>query len=186
VLDGYSRAIVHHEIRLDMTTLDVEVVIERALDKLPPGTPRPRLITDNGSQYISADFKAYLSERDVSHSRARVRHPQSNGKIERFHKSLKGECVRQTAMADLAEARRLVAHYVEQYNIKRLQGALHYLAPSDYLQGPQHVEKRLADRQAALQAAAARRREHWQAQAKQPVAEADDAPCLRSQAAASG
>ncbi|RMD58305.1 transposase, partial [Candidatus Parcubacteria bacterium] len=44
VLDGYSRAIIHHEIRTDMTTLDVQVVIERALESLPPDMPRPRII----------------------------------------------------------------------------------------------------------------------------------------------
>lgn len=186
VLDGYARAIIHHEIRLDMTTLDVEVVIERALEKLPLGTPRPRLITDNGSQYVSADFKAYLRERDVSHSRARVRHPQSNGKIERFHKSLKGECVRQTAMADLAEARRLVAQYIEQYNTKRLHSALHYLTPADYLLGQEHVEQCLAERQAALQAAAERRREHWRTQTNQPMTKTAASLSLRSEAAASG
>jgi len=85
VLDGYSRAIMHHEVRLDMTTTDVEIVMERALAHLPAGAPKPRLISDNGPQYISAQFKSYLRERDVSHSRARARHPESNGKIERFH-----------------------------------------------------------------------------------------------------
>jgi putative transposase len=184
VLDGYSRAIIHHEIRLDMTTLDVEVVIERALAKLPPGTPRPRLITDNGSQYVSADFKAYLRERDVSHSRTRVRHPQSNGKIERFHKSLKGECVRQTAMADFEEARRLIAHYVEQYNTQRLHSALQYLTPNDYLQGVEHIQARLATRQATFQAAAKHRREQWRAQAATETkneSQSSDATSLRAE-----
>jgi putative transposase len=161
LLDGYSRAIIHHEVRLDMTTTDVEIVIERALERLPPGTPRPRLITDNGSQYVSAEFKGYLRERDISHSRARVRHPQSNGKLERFHKSLRGECVRQTAMADLEEARRLIAVYVEQYNTKRLHSALNYLTPADYLQGAQRVCAALARRQEALQLAAEKRRAFW-------------------------
>ena len=108
VLDGYSRAIVHHEVRTDMTTLDVQVVIERALEKLPEEAPRPRIITDNGGQYVASEFKAYLRERDISHSRARPRHPQSNGKIERFHKSLKVECIRRKAMGSLEEARILI------------------------------------------------------------------------------
>ncbi len=71
-----------------MTTLDVQVVIERALEKLPVDAPRPRIITDNGGQYVVSEFKAYLRERDISHSRVCLRHPQGNGKIERFHKSL--------------------------------------------------------------------------------------------------
>ena len=62
VLDGFSRYIIHHEVRLGMTTTDVEIVLERALAKLPSGTPRPRLITDNGSQYVSTQLKAYLRE----------------------------------------------------------------------------------------------------------------------------
>jgi len=162
VLDGYSRYIVHHEVRLDMTTTDVEIVMERALAKLPTGSPRPRLITDNGSQYISAQFKAYLRERKVSHSRSRPRHPQSNGKVERFHKSLKRECVRVTAMADLEEARRLIAKYVEQYNTRRLHCALNYLTPADYLKGNEHVQYRLKERKTALATAAHRRRAYWQ------------------------
>jgi transposase InsO family protein len=167
VLDGYSRAIVHHEVRLDMTTTDVEIVLERALAKLPPGSPRPRLITDNGGQYVSAQFKAYLRERDVSHSlkatgsRARPGHPQSNGKLERFHKSLKGECVRVMAMADLEEARRLIAQYVEEYNARRLHSALNYLTPADYLQGDAHVQFRLQERKSAMADAAQRRRAYW-------------------------
>ena len=52
---------------------------------------------------------------------------KNNGKLERFHKSLKGECVRQTAMADLEEAKRLIGRYIEQYDTQRLHSALHYL-----------------------------------------------------------
>jgi hypothetical protein len=99
-----------------------------------------------------------------------VRDPQSNGKLERFHKSLKGECVRVSAMADLEEARRLVALFVEQYNNQRLHSALRYLTPADYMRGQEHVRARLAGRQAALSAAAQRRRLHW----KQQTARTED------------
>lgn len=112
VLDGYSRDIVHHEVRMSMETRDVEVVIERALEKLPQGIPKPRVISDNGPQYTSKDFKDFLKERDVSHSRARPYHPQSNGKIERFHGTIKSECVRREPLTDLERARNVIAHYV--------------------------------------------------------------------------
>ena len=161
VLDGYSRAIVHHEVRTDMRTLDVQVVIERALEKLPAGVPRPRIITDNGGQYVSAEFKAYLRERDISHTRTRPRHPQSNGKIERFHKSLKAECVRRKAMGSLEEARRLIAVYVDEYNNRRLHAALDYLTPSDYLKGEEHIARRLLEREERLQRAREERKRAW-------------------------
>lgn len=81
-----------------MTTRDVEFVTEHALEKLPTECEMPRLITDNGSPYVSKEFQSYLRERDICHSKAKVNHPQSNSKIERFHKSLKQECIRVTAM----------------------------------------------------------------------------------------
>ena len=68
VLDGYSRSIVYHEVRLAMETRDVEIVMERALGSLPKGHPRPRLITDNGSQYLSGEFKTCLNERKIRHT----------------------------------------------------------------------------------------------------------------------
>ena len=167
ILDGYSRAIIHHEVRTDMTTVDVEIVTERALEKLPDGLEQmPRLITDNGSQYVSAEFKNYLRERDISHSKARVNHPQSNGKIERFHKSLKEECVRVTPMANLEEARKLINDYVIDYNENRLHSALKYLTPADYLKGEKHIEQCLEERKKKLKEAAKARRISRQSEAQ--------------------
>lgn len=167
ILDGYSRAIVHHEVRTDMTTIDVEIVTERALEKLPDGLEQmPRLITDNGSQYVSAEFKGYLRERDISHSKARVNHPQSNGKIERFHKSLKQECIRVTPMATLEEARKLIDSYVIDYNENRLHSALKYLTPADYLKGEKYIEQCLEERKKKLREAAKARRISRQSKAQ--------------------
>lgn len=161
VLDGYSRAILHHEIRLKMETSDVELVIQRALDALPKGAPRPRIISDNGSQYVSGQFKTFLRNTGCAHSKARVRHPQSNGKIERWHKTIKSECVRRVALGSLDEARLILAKYVQEYNETRLHSALNYLTPADYLKGPEHIAARLAARDAAFKEADQRRREHW-------------------------
>lgn len=161
VLDGYSRYIVHHEVRRNMSTLDVQVVIERALEKLPKGSIRPRIITDNGGPYVALEFKRYLREKDISHTRTRARHPQSNGKIERFHKSLKEECVRREAMGSLEEARELIGRYVEEYNNRRLHAALNYLRPVDYLKGEEHVSLLLEERARKLEEAREHRRKVW-------------------------
>lgn len=161
VLDGYSRSIIHHEVREKMETNDVELVIQRALDTLSKDTPRPRIISDNGSQYVSGQFKIFLRNTGCSHSKARVRHPQSNGKIERWHKTIKSECVRRVALGDLEEAREVLVRYVQEYNETRLHSALNYLTPSDYLKGPQHIAGRLAARKAAFEVADRNRRQHW-------------------------
>lgn len=165
VLDGFSRAIIHHEIRLRMETNDVEIVIQRALDTLSKGTPRPRIISDNGSQYVSAQFKVFLRDAGCAHSKARVRHPQSNGKIERWHKTVKNECVRRTALGDLEEAQEVVAAYVLNYNTVRLHSAINYLTPADALQGLAHIAEKLAQRKAVFQAADVARRAYWKKEA---------------------
>jgi putative transposase len=161
VLDGFSRAIIHHEIRLKMETRDVQIVIQRALDTLPKGTARPRLISDNGSQYVSAQFKGFIRDAGCAHSKARVRHPQSNGKIERWHKSIKTECVRRAPLGDLEEAQKVVADYVLNYNTVRLHSAIHYLTPADALRGNDHIAAKLAQRKEDFCAADSRRRAYW-------------------------
>ena len=159
VLDGYSRFIVHWDLRASMTTDDVELVIQRALESLPKGVPKPRLISDNGPPSISMEFRSYLRDQEVVHSRIRVGHPQSNGKTFRFHKSLKSEGIRVSPLGDLEEAREIIKSYVQAYNHERLHASLNYLTPSDYLKGSEHVTKRLEDRKAALGNARKIRRE---------------------------
>ncbi|MGC8596132.1 MAG: transposase, partial [Candidatus Kryptoniota bacterium] len=133
VIDGYSRYIVHHELRTSMEEYDVEITIERALEKFP--FERPGLISDNGSQYVSRDFAEFLRLTGLQHTRTSVGYPQSNGKIERFHESISQECLRKRSLIDIEDARKQVAEYIEYYNTRRLHSALYYLTPEDYLNG---------------------------------------------------
>lgn len=142
ILDGYSRYIVHFELRERMTALDVEITIARALDKFP--NTGPRLITDNGAPFIARDFHDYLRWVKLDQVRTRVHHPQSNGKLERWHRSLEEECLRQKALLGLDDARRIIGDYVTYYNTQRLHSALFYLTPEDFLVG--RVESRLNER----------------------------------------
>ena len=59
---------------------------------------RPRIISDNGPQFIAEDFKEFIRISGMTHVRTSLFYPQSNGKIERWHKSLKGECIRRDAV----------------------------------------------------------------------------------------
>ena len=133
VLDGCSRYIVHHELRESMTELDVEIVCQAALEK-HPGV-QPRIISDNGPQFIANDFKAFVRHSGMTHVRTSPYYPQSNGKLERWHGSLKTETIRPNCPRDAEEAIKVIAAYVRHYNEVRLHIAIGYVTPADYLAG---------------------------------------------------
>ena len=133
VLDGCSRYIVHWEIRESMTERDVETIVQRALERHPG--EKPRIISDNGPQFIARDFKEFIRLTGVTHVRTSPYYPQSNGKLERWHGSLKRECIRPAAVSSFDEARRRISSYVDHYNNARLHSALGYVTPADKLIG---------------------------------------------------
>jgi transposase InsO family protein len=153
VLDGFSRYIVHWEIRTSMTEADVEIVLQRAREKFPDATPR--IISDNGPQFLAKDFKEFIRLSGMTHVRTSPYYPQSNGKQERWHATLKQECIRPQTPLNLEDARRIVEHFVERYNTVRLHSAIGYVAPKDKLEG--RAEAILAERERKLQAARERR-----------------------------
>ena len=133
LLDGYSRFIVHWEIRETMTEADVETIIQRAREKFPE--LHPRIISDNGPQFIARDFKEFIRICGMSHVRTSPFHPQSNGKLERWFRSLKSGCIRPKTPLSLDDARRVVTDFVQYYNTIRLHSAIGYVTPKDKLQG---------------------------------------------------
>jgi putative transposase len=155
LLDGFSRYIVHWEIRETMKEFDTEVVVQRALEKYPG--EHPRIITDNGPQFIARDFKDFIRLVGLTHVRTSPYYPQSNGKLERWHGSIKRECIRPACPGSLDEALRLVASYVDQYNHVRLPSALGYITPADKLNGLDAVI--FAERDRKLEEARARRKQ---------------------------
>ncbi len=114
VLDGFRRAIVHWDICEKMEEQDVEIVLQKALEKTPGA--KPRIISDNGPQFTAKDFKVFLRVFGLSHARTKPYYPQSNGKIERWHGSLKDECIRGSCPRTLEEARVRMTAYVDHYN----------------------------------------------------------------------
>mgnify|MGYP000518806602 CR=1 FL=1 len=149
ILDGFSRYIVHWEIRESMTERDVEIILQRAREKFP--NARPRIISDNGPQFISKDFKEFIRISGMTHVRTSPYYPQSNGKLERYHKTIKGTCIRVRTPLSLEDARDIVADFVNRYNTRRLHSAIGYITPRDKLQG--RAETILAGRDAKLAAA---------------------------------
>jgi putative transposase len=90
--------------RESMTEADIEIILERAKERYPG--VKPRIIFDNGPQFIARDFKEFIRISGMTHVRTSPYYPQSNGKIERWRKSLKGECIRPGTPLSLEDARR--------------------------------------------------------------------------------
>ena len=159
VLDGYSRSIVTWDLRESMTERDVELVLQRARE-LVPGA-KPRIISDNGPQFAARDFRTFIRICGMTHVRTAPYYPQSNGKIERWHKTLKSTTIRPAAPQDAAEARRLIGDFVEHYNNRRLHSAIGYVTPADKLAGREREIWALRDQR--LEAAREQRRRRRQA-----------------------
>lgn len=133
VLDGCSRTVLHWEIRESMKEQDAEMVVQRALEKYPEA--KPRLITDNGTQYTAHEFKRFIKRTGLTHVRTAPYYPQSNGKIERFHYTLKSQCVQRSSFISLEDAQKVTQRYIDYYNSERLHSSIGFIAPIDKLNG---------------------------------------------------
>jgi len=133
LIDGYSRYIVHYELKTSVEALDIEIMLDRARLKYPGESPI--LITDNGPQFIAKELKIYLNDVGITHRRTRFFYPQSNGKIERFYQTCKNELIRKNSFLSLEDLKRQLDLYMNIYNNERLHSALGYITPKDMLLG---------------------------------------------------
>ncbi len=137
-----------------MTEMDVEIIMQCAREKFPDA--KPRIISDNGPQFIAKDFKEFIRISGMTHVKTSPYYPQSNGKLERYHRTIKGDCIRVQSPLSLDDAKRLVTVFVERYNNVRLHSAIGYIAPKDKLDG--RSETIFAQRDSRLAAARETRR----------------------------
>lgn len=158
VLDGASRYIVHWEIREQMTEQNIEIVLQRARERFPQA--KPRIISDNGPQFIARDFKEFIRICGMTHVRTSPYYPQSNGKLERWHRTLKNTCIRPGVPLSVEDARRLVERFVEYYNTVRLHSAIGHVTPKDKLEGRDTIIHQNRDRK--LEEARQKRKENRQ------------------------
>lgn len=155
LVDGYSRYIVHYELKTSMEAIDIEIMLERARLKFPDASPV--LITDNGPQFIAKELKIYLNLMNITHRRTRFFYPQSNGKSERFNQSCKNEFVRRHSFLSLQDLLNQLAYYIKIYNTVRLHSAIGYITPYNMLMGRQ--EEIFSERRAKLERARQKRME---------------------------
>lgn len=155
MLDGYSRFVLDWELMPDMLGSSVESFVQRVKEKYPHA--KPRLINDNGSQFISLDFKRLLEKLEIQQVFTRRNHPQTNGKIERLNGTVKNEAIRPNAPVSYQEAWNILNNYSYEYNYQRLHAGISYLRPADMFFG--RGAKILSERNHKLSGARMKRKE---------------------------
>jgi putative transposase len=144
VLDAYSRYVVHWELLTSMAASDVRLVIQEAIERTGAS---PQVVTDNGSQFTALEFKDLIRRFALQHIRIRTYHPESNGVVERFHRSTR-EALSEGTLTNLSQVRALIGEWVQHYNEARLHASLGYLPPAEYYRGDPAA--RQAERQIKL------------------------------------
>jgi transposase InsO family protein len=135
VLDDYSRFIVHWELCKTMKAEDVERTIERAMDNaLLSKHQRPKLLSDNGACYIASELKNYLKTKGITQLHGKINHPQTQGKIERYHRSMKN-VVKLDHYYCPEELNAALETFVHYYNYHRYHESLDNVTPSDVYYG---------------------------------------------------
>ena len=127
---------VHHRLEAvyDMRAADVTGTLQLALTASGCASARvvhkPRVLSDNGSSYISGDLAKWLEDAGMHHVRGAPRHPQTQGKIERWHQTLKNRIlIENYYLPGQLEAQ--IARFVEHYNHRRYHESLQNLTPAD-------------------------------------------------------
>ena len=130
VMDDYSRFIIAHRLQRDMTSDSFIEVVQKAV----PITDRTRRLSDNGPGYVSRAFRDYLGMVGIRHILAAPFHPQTNGKLERYHQTLKRD-VNQLPYEMPSDPEAAIVAFVSYYNYRRYHKALCNVTPSDVLRG---------------------------------------------------
>ncbi len=138
VMDDYSRFILAWKLQKDMSADSLIEVIQEAVDATGmtdvPVEDRTRLLSDNGAGYVSRTFRDYLRLVGIGHILAAPYHPQTNGKLERYHQSIKRE-VNQVPYELPGQLERAIADFVDYYNYRRYHKALGNVTPADVILG---------------------------------------------------
>jgi len=138
VMDDYSRFILAWKLQRDMSAASLIEVIQEAIDATGMTEvsieDRTKLLSDNGAGYVSSAFRDYLHLVGIRHILAAPFHPQTNGKLERYHQTIKRE-VNQVPYELPGQLERAITNFVEYYNFRRYHKALGDVAPADVLHG---------------------------------------------------
>ena len=134
ILDDYSRYIIAWKLCTTMKAEDVTATLDLALQASGCDSAtvvaKPRLLSDNGSSYIAGDLADYIEEKGMKHVRGAPYHPQTQGKIERWHQTMKNRVLLEHYFLP-GDLERQIAAFVDHYNNKRYHESLGNLTPAD-------------------------------------------------------
>jgi len=138
ILDDYSRFIIAWRLCTSMSASDVSDTLDDALDFTGLNQAnvkhKPRLLSDNGPCYISGEMSGYLQDNGMTHTRGRPYHPQTQGKIERWHRSMKNQILLNHYYLP-GELQEHLQQFVNYYNHERYHESLDNLTPADVFYG---------------------------------------------------
>jgi len=138
VLDDYSRYIIAWKLFTTMSTDDVVQTLDLAIVNSGINRPtvrhKPRLLSDNGPCYIASGLQDYLDKNDMSHTRGQPYHPMTQGKIERWHRTMKNQIKLQNYHFP-GELEQEIKAFVDHYNHQRVHESLDNLTPADVYHG---------------------------------------------------
>jgi putative transposase len=145
--------VVHWELLTSMRAANVRRVMQQALETTGA---KPQLVSDNGSQFTASEFKQLVRLFEIEHIRIRTYHPESNGIIERFHRSTRKE-LGEAELGTLGRARELIARWIEHYNEERLHAGTQYPAAGRVYHGdpPARLKERSSKLEQGRNAASA-------------------------------
>jgi len=147
ILDDYSRYILACQLCIGMSAEEVKQTIETAIQftgiRNPKVMSRPRLLSDNGPCYLSKALREYLEEEGILHTRCKAYHPMTQGKTERYHRSMKNILLLENYYSP-DELENQIGLFVDYYNNHRYHEALNNLTPADvyYRKGHEILTKR--------------------------------------------
>lgn len=163
IIDGYSRYLVHWSLNTTMLAETVTMTVQQALERLDPqpaaiGVEPPRIVHDHGCQFLSAEWRSLIQSTGLADIKTRVAHPESNGVVERLHRTHREEAALDPDIS-YHQALDRFASWSRYYNHERPHSALKYLCPTDYYRGD--PKARLEERRRKLAAARTDRAAYW-------------------------
>lgn len=141
VLDDFSRYIIAWKLSPTMAATDVKETLDLAIDASGVDQVqihhRPRLLSDNGPAYVSGELRDYLEERGMTHTRGAPYHPMTQGKIERYHRSMKNVVKLENYYLP-GQLEQALTDFVDYYNNRRFHESLNNVTPADVYFGRHH------------------------------------------------